>query len=208
MLPRSLLALFLLTQAPVAQAQSTPTSSTPFAKGVLEPPKELIVHPAQVKLSGPRDEQRLVVLGVWADGRTFDLTRLATISSSNAKVATADRGTVRPAGDGTTTLAVEAAGTKASIPVTVEKATADIPVSFSREVEPILTKAGCNSGACHGAALGRGGFRLSLFGFDPAFDHTQIVQSNEGPRVVVSEPEGSILVATPSHVMEHGGAEE
>ena len=57
---------------------------------------------------------------------------------------------------------------KGIVPVAVEKATADIPVNFTREIEPILTKAGCNSGACHGAQHGKGGFRLSLFGFDAA----------------------------------------
>jgi hypothetical protein len=79
------------------------------------------------------------------------------------------------------------------------------PVSFSREVEPVLTKAGCNGGACHGAQHGKGGFRLSLFGFDPAFDYAQIVQSNEGRRVVPGDAERSILLAKPSGVMEHGG---
>ncbi len=171
-------------------------------------PQKLIVYPRDVKLSGPRDEQRLIVLGVWADGRTGDLTRSATVTSTNAKVATAEKGVVRPVADGTGTLAVEANGAKASVSVTVEKATADVPVSFAREVEPILTRAGCNSGGCHGAQHGRGGFKLSLFGFDPAFDYTQIVQSNEGRRVVLSDAERSILLAKPALVMEHGGGEK
>ncbi|HVL13424.1 MAG TPA: DUF1549 domain-containing protein, partial [Gemmata sp.] len=171
-------------------------------------PKELVVFPAKVNLSGPRDEQRLVVLGVWADGRKFDLTRTASVSTASAKVAVVEKGIVRPAGDGSTTLAVEAAGARATVPVAVEKFAADVPVSFSREIEPVLTKAGCNSGACHGAALGRGGFRLSLLGFDPAFDFAQIVQSNEGRRVVPHDPERSILIAKPALVMEHGGGEK
>src|SRR5262245_3077969 len=79
--------------------------------------------------------------------------------------------------------------------------------SFVREVLPVLTKAGCNQGACHGASLGRGGFRLSLFGFDPLFDYSQIVQSAEGRRVVPSDPERSILLLKPSLQMEHGGGE-
>src|SRR5439155_12166134 len=79
--------------------------------------------------------------------------------------------------------------------------------SFVREVLPVLTKAGCNQGACHGAQHGRGGFRLSLLGFDPAFDHSQIVQSAEGRRVVVSDPERSILLQKPTLTMEHGGGE-
>jgi hypothetical protein len=168
----------------------------------------LIVHPKEVKLSGPRDEQRLVVLGVWGDGRTFDLTREVATNSANTKIASAEKGVVRPVGDGTTALTVEARGAKVSVPVVVEKATADVPVSFAREVQPVLTKAGCNSGGCHGAQHGRGGFKLSLFGFDPAFDFAQIVQSNEGRRVVLSDAERSILLAKPALVMEHGGGEK
>jgi hypothetical protein len=168
----------------------------------------LIVYPSSVKLSGPRDEQRVIVVGVWNNGRSFDLTSSATITCDNTKIATVERGTVLPRADGRTALTIVAQGATVNIPVVVEKATADIPVSFSREVEPILTKAGCNSGGCHGAQHGRGGFRLSLFGFDPAFDYFQIVQSNEGRRVVLGEPERSILLAKPALVMEHGGGEK
>jgi hypothetical protein len=71
----------------------------------------------------------------------------------------------------------------------------------------VLTKAGCNQGACHGGQQGKGGFRLSLLGFDPAFDYEQIVQSAEGRRVVVSDPERSILLLKPTLTMEHGGGE-
>src|SRR5262249_34491304 len=75
------------------------------------------------------------------------------------------------------------------------------------DVVPILTRAGCNQGACHGAQHGRGGFKLSLRGFDPAFDHAQIVQSAEGRRVVMSDPERSILLMKPTLTLEHGGGE-
>ncbi|MBY0513244.1 MAG: hypothetical protein K2P78_04950 [Gemmataceae bacterium] len=114
----------------------------------------------------------MVVTGVWPDGQARDLSRAATYASAAPKTAAVDpAGIVRPAADGSATIAIDAAGAKATVPVTVEKAAADVPVSFTREVEPVLTKAGCNGGGCHGASLGRGGFRLSLFGFDPAFDH-------------------------------------
>src|SRR5262245_8812696 len=84
---------------------------------------------------------------------------------------------------------------------------AEAPISFARDIVPVLTKAGCNQGACHGAQHGRGGFRLSLLGFDPAFDHQQIVQSAEGRRVVLSDPERSILLLKPTLTMEHTGGE-
>jgi hypothetical protein len=84
---------------------------------------------------------------------------------------------------------------------------AEDPVSFTRDVVPILTKAGCNQGACHGAQHGKGGFRLSLLGFDPGFDYDQIVQSAEGRRVVLADPERSILLLKPTLTMEHAGGE-
>ncbi|HEX4591698.1 MAG TPA: DUF1549 and DUF1553 domain-containing protein, partial [Gemmataceae bacterium] len=90
---------------------------------------------------------------------------------------------------------------------TVSQFKSEEPVNFTRDVESVLTKSGCNQGACHGAGLGRGGFRLSLRGFDPAFDHSQIVQSAEGRRVVLGQPERSILLLKPSLAMEHGGGE-
>ena len=54
--------------------------------------------------------------------------------------------------------------------------------SFVRDVEPILTRAGCNSGACHGALAGKGGFRLSLRGYDPAADHFAITREAQARR--------------------------
>jgi hypothetical protein len=176
-----------------------------------EPPKaalrSLTVYPAKIDLDGPRAEQRVVVLGEYADGRRRDLTRDARFTSAAPKVVTVEASVVRPAGDGEATVKVEAAGQSATVAVKVRHANAEVPVSYVREVLPILTKAGCNAGACHGAAMGRGGFKLSLFGYDPAFDYQQIVQSAEGRRVVLSEPERSVLLQKPSLVMEHGGGE-
>ena len=83
--------------------------------------------------------------------------------------------------------------------------TAVAPVDFDTQIVPILTKAGCNSGACHGAAVGRGGFKLSLYGGDPATDFTSIVRSVSGRRVNLARPEQSLLLLKPSENLEHGG---
>jgi len=170
--------------------------------------RSLSTYPGRIELTGPRDEQRIGVVGQFADGRTWDLSRSARFTSVNPKVAEVDAaGIVRPASDGQTTVTVEAGGKNYSIPVTVTKGTADIPVSFTGEIVPILTRSGCNQGACHGSQHGRGGFKLSLLGFDPFFDHAQIVQSAEGRRVVLSDPQRSILLMKPALLMEHGGGE-
>jgi hypothetical protein len=170
--------------------------------------RALVVHPAALDLSGPRAVGRLGVLGEFADGRRRDLSRTATFTSRAPRVAAVEPGgVVRPVGNGATVVSVTAGGKSVRVPVRVRGAAAETPVSFTREVVPVLTRAGCNSGACHGSQHGKGGFKLSLLGFDPAFDHAQIVQSAEGRRVVLSEPERSILLLKPSHVMEHGGGE-
>jgi hypothetical protein len=79
------------------------------------------------------------------------------------------------------------------------------PVDFDTRVIPVLTKAGCNTGACHGAAAGRGGFRLSLYGGDPEFDHRSIVHELEGRRVNLSKPDESLLLLKATESINHGG---
>ncbi len=177
-----------------------------FLPGAFGQAVELQVYPDSIRLDGPRAQQRLVVLAR-QNGGIHDLSREASATVEDAKVAVVRKGIVVPVGDGKTTLNISAGGATKTIPITVAKTKAETPVSFTGEIEPILSKAGCNSGACHGAQLGRGGFKLSLFGFDPEFDHAQIVQSNEGRRVVPSDPERSILLLKPSLTMEHGGGE-
>src|SRR5262249_8156853 len=180
--------LFLLGWA-VLPAHEPVSKSPPAPVPPKATLKTLTVYPTKISLDGPRAEQRVGVLGDYADGRAWDLGRSVKFSIAKPDIATVDAtGLVRPMGDGETILTIQAGGKRTTIPIKVTKATADIPVSFSREIVPILTKAGCNQGACHGAQHGRGGFKLSLLGFDPAFDYPQIVQSAEGRRVVLSDP--------------------
>ena len=78
-------------------------------------------------------------------------------------------------------------------------------VDFDSEIIPLITKAGCNSGACHGAAAGRGGLHLSLLGSDAAADYEAIVQSLEGRRINTAKPERSLIFAKPTGQLDHGG---
>jgi len=82
-----------------------------------------------------------------------------------------------------------------------------VPVDFDTQVLPVLAKAGCNTGACHGAAAGRGGFKLSLFGGDPAADYRQIARELEGRRINLAQPERSLLLLKPTWQLDHEGGE-
>lgn len=81
------------------------------------------------------------------------------------------------------------------------------PVSFELDVMPILSKAGCNSGGCHGALAGKGGFRLSLFGYDPAADHLAITRDARGRRVDLADPGTSLLLTKPTMAVPHKGGQ-
>jgi hypothetical protein len=78
-------------------------------------------------------------------------------------------------------------------------------LSFRTGVLPILTKAGCNAGACHGAATGQGGFKLSLLGYDPEEDHERITRELGGRRIDLASPEESLFLRKPTRQLEHEG---
>jgi hypothetical protein len=77
--------------------------------------------------------------------------------------------------------------------------------SFATRILPVLTKAGCNAGACHGAATGQGGFKLSLLGYDPEHDHEVITREFGGRRIDLGAPERSLLLRKPTRQLEHEG---
>lgn len=80
--------------------------------------------------------------------------------------------------------------------------------SFRNQVQPILAKYGCSSGACHGAAAGQGGFRLSLLGYDDLGDYLSITRAANGRRVVVEDPARSLLLLKGTRGVPHKGGEK
>jgi len=78
-------------------------------------------------------------------------------------------------------------------------------VEFENDLIPIFTKMGCNAGKCHGSAIGRGDFKLSLYGGDPESDFEEIVRRMNGRRVNLSKPDESLIVLKPTANLKHGG---
>ena len=77
--------------------------------------------------------------------------------------------------------------------------------SFRHDVLPIISKAGCNTGGCHGALAGKGGFRLSLFGYNPDADYLALTREARGRRVEMSDPGSSLFLTKPSGALAHKG---
>ncbi len=78
-------------------------------------------------------------------------------------------------------------------------------IDFENDLIPVFTKLGCNAGACHGSAMGRGGFKLSLYGGNPPADYSAIVHQLEGRRVNLSRPDQSLVILKPTEAIAHGG---
>jgi hypothetical protein len=81
------------------------------------------------------------------------------------------------------------------------------PVDFENDLIPVFTRFGCNAGACHGSAIGRGGFKLSLFGGNPRADFDAVVRQVEGSRINLARPEQSLVILKPTESITHGGGE-
>src|SRR5690606_36285523 len=76
---------------------------------------------------------------------------------------------------------------------------------FQNHVMPVLTRQGCNMGACHGAVAGKGGFRLSLLGYDPPADFYRMTREARGRRVEPLAPARSLLLTKPTMATPHKG---
>ncbi len=168
---------------------------------------ELKVYPPAIALAGKHDSSALTVVEE-RDGRTVaEHTAKAKLVIANPKVAKLDGGRILPLADGETTITATVNGQSASAKLVVTGTAKPTAWSFRHHVEPVLTRAGCNSGACHGALAGKGGLKLSLRGYDPDSDHFVLTRQALARRIDGSEPENSLLLKKGAKLMPHGGGE-
>ncbi len=168
-------------------------------------PVSVEVFPRDVHLNTVHDQQSLIVQAHDATGLTRDVTAEAVFKLSNPAIARVEGNVLFPATDGQAELTVSYGGHNIQVPVVVKDATADPAISFRLDVMPVFMKSGCNTGSCHGAARGKDGFRLSLFGFDPAGDHFRLTRELPGRRVNLAVPERSLLVEKSTGAVPHTG---
>ncbi len=170
--------------------------------------RELSILPSSISLTGPRSSQRVVVEGVFEDGHQEDLTSATLLSSSNPQVAVVEKPAfVHPVGDGQATLQAAFEGHQASAKVEVKNSSAPFVWSFRNHVLPVMTKMGCNSGACHGAAAGKNGFKLTLRGYGPELDYATLTRQALGRRTVRLEPAKSLILLKSTLTIPHGGGQ-
>jgi hypothetical protein len=164
-------------------------------------PAPLQVTPTKIALDNPEATQQIL-----ARSSVGDLTRTAAYEVVEPKIVAVDAtGLVRANAEGRTVIVVRSGKEEVRIPVEVTGLKTPPPVSFETQVMPILTRAGCNAGACHGKAEGKNGFKLSVFGFDPLGDHEALVMESRGRRVFPEAPDNSLMLLKAAGKIAHGG---
>ncbi len=198
----------VLIVAATARAADEPAAAAPAAApgaAAAGPQARLDVYPPDVQLTGARDRQSYIVVATRADGVTEDVTAKAQAALANPALARIDGHTLYPTADGATTLDITHGGQKVSVPVAVKNAAAQPPVSFKLDVMPVFMRSGCNTGSCHGAARGKDGFNLSLFGYDPNGDYNRITHEIGFRRINLALPRESLLMQKVDGSVPHTG---
>ena len=165
---------------------------------------DIALLPSKFTLGGSEARQRLVVARVQDDllGAVIDDAQLTSSDPSVVKIS----GSVASAvSDGTATITAVKDGHESSATVTVKATGEKHRWNFRNDVQSVLAKAGCNMGACHGALAGKGGFRLSLRGYDSKADFFSITRQARGRRIELSDPGRSLLIAKPTGALPHKG---
>ncbi len=180
------------------------------SENALEPiavgsPTGIEVFPTSFKLDSPRRVVHFIVTGIYADGSVQDLTRVAEVAPQNIEVAKAEGAVVSPVANGSTEVLIKAGGHEVRVPLEVVNQETSDKVSFNYGTLAVLSKQGCNQGACHGSPSGKGGFRMSLRAYDPVLDIETLVREAFNRRTNLYEPEKSLLLQKPLMEVAHGG---
>jgi hypothetical protein len=172
------------------------------------PPKisKLLVQPASIELRGADDEHGIIVTAITASGDSLDVTKQARFTSPQAKIVTvSETGGCRAQSDGHAEVLVSFGGKTERVTISVTNSSLRSAPSFRQDVLPVLTRAGCNAGACHGKLAGQNTFKLSLRAFAPEWDIDWLSKEVHSRRIDYAFPEESLLVQKPLGRVPHEG---
>ena len=195
--------LALLNRACPALCRTYVLGEWPKNRCAIEPPRRSECS------SGAESRQQLLVSAA-RDGREWDVTEDATFQSSDPTIATVSTdGVILPVADGVAKITAAFQNRSVSVEVKVTNAGQLSPLHFGHDIIPLLTKAGCNSGGCHGKQNGQKGFKLSgRFGHDVEADYQALTQEGRGRRirrVLPASPTKSLILTKATNRIPHGG---
>jgi len=171
-------------------------------------PKSISLEPAEATLRGSRATQQLLVTGLFQRDREGDLTRDAKFESLVPTIAVVSAsGLVTPVADGVAHITVRMGSLEATSRILVSGMGTPSAVDFRTDVMAALSRAGCSQGACHGSPQGKGGFRLSLRGYDPNLDLDTLTRETAGRRTNRLDPAQSLLLLKGAARVPHQGGQ-
>ncbi len=177
------------------------------ARSVAEEFVQLSAEPSRLQLRAG-EQMRVLVSARSKDGFDVDVTGAASVTAEHPDlVAVNGAGVASALKPGASKLIVSFGGQSVEVPVEITPVVDKVPPTFLRDVLPVLSKAGCNAGACHAKPEGQNGFRLSVFSFDPSSDYHEIVRDARGRRVFPSAPTESLLLLKAKQTIPHEGGE-
>ncbi|MEM1070327.1 MAG: DUF1549 domain-containing protein [Planctomycetota bacterium] len=169
---------------------------------------QLMVEPTAIELNSPYAYSQLIVTAIMDDGSTADVTRVCEIGIPDWVTMTAT-GLIRPSANGSGTITVSLGNQTETIKLSATNLSADdrtlSAVDYIRDVNPVMSRLGCNAGTCHGAQKGKNGFRLSLRGYDPVFDLRALTDDLAARRISAAAPEDSMMLRKPLGQTPHQG---
>lgn len=202
-------ALTLSSAVPLRAALAPDTGQAPAPESLPAGAQvaSLDIQPERVVLTGRYAGVQLVVTAKLASGESVDVTRMAKLEIEGDCAAVTPLGQVSPSRNGSGTLRVKVADKTVSVPVQVSKMKDQQEVDFIRDVNPVMTKLGCNAGSCHGAKDGKVGFKLSLRGYDPLYDVRSLKDDLAGRRLNVASPDDSLMLLKATAGVPHEGGQ-
>ena len=193
---------FAFAQEELPQEAAQSTSASP---ALPREPAKLLVFPSEINLTSKNDRQTIVAQLQFDDGVTEDATKQIQLTLADESLVQLDENRLSGLADGETSLSVTFNDLSVKIPVKISSSDNELPISFKNDVIPVFSRTGCNAGSCHGAARGKDGFQLSLYGFDPSGDYHRITREMPGRRIDLALPDDCLLINKATGNVSHTG---
>ncbi|MBX3439224.1 MAG: DUF1549 domain-containing protein, partial [Planctomycetaceae bacterium] len=165
------------------------------------------IEPDVVRLHGSHEYNQLLVRGLLNTGDEVDVTRMVQYTLDSDVAQAAPSGRVSAAQDGLAALVVSLGDQVRGVPIVVEGAATERPISYVQDVMPVISRLGCNAGTCHGSKDGKEGFKLSLRGYDPIFDVRAWTDDLKSRRVNLASPDDSLMLLKATGAVPHVGGQ-
>ncbi len=203
----SVLAFICIISLPI-YTKSEPNNGTQSSEAGAPRLLKISVYPERTHLRGKNARQTLLVTALYSNGVERDVTGQAEFSTGSPQVVRiSPEGLLSPLQEGMAQVQVALGGKRTVAKVRVSEPEAGRPVSFLRDIAPVLTQKGCTGSSCHGSVRGKAGFKLSLFGARPDLDFEEVVQGDGGRRINTQRPEESLILRKPTFQEPHGGGD-